>query len=282
MARPSTRQGLIDYCLRNLGHPVIEINVDEDQLEDRVDDALQFFAEYHFDGIERIMLKYVVTQDDINNGYISLTNSGTDRFFSQPGASGQAQDALAATEVGQTGTSSNIEDLIASVLQVFHFSHSTVNMWDIRYQYALNDLYTFGLGIDLTGYTITQSYLTMLRDILSPQKGIRFSRKTNKLYIDMKWQTNVEPGDYIVMECYRVLDPKVYPEIYNDMLLKQYVTALIKRQWGMNLSKFKGIQMPGGVTFNGDEIYKQADAEILRIQQTVKNNWELPSDMIMG
>lgn len=288
MAKPQTRQQLIDYCLRNLGHPVIEINVDEDQLEDRLDDALQFFAEYHFDGVEKVYLKYQVQQKDIENGYISMTAesrdnagvTGSNVFTSGTGMSGANESSLSFTEDGQTGTV-KIEDLIASVLQVFHFSMGTINMFDVRYQYALNDLYTFGT-IELIHYSITQQYLSLIRQMLSPEKSIRFSRRNNKLYIDMKWQRDVKAGDWIVIEAYRVMDPRVYPEIYNDMLLKRYLTALIKRQWGANLSKFNNIQMLGGVTFNGMQLFNDATKEIQDIETTVQSKWELPPDFIVG
>jgi hypothetical protein len=278
VARPQTRQQLIDYCLRNLGHPVIEINVDEDQLEDRLDDALQFFAEYHFDGVERVYLKYQVQQQDIENGYISLTSNNT--FVTGTGQSGQSESSMTMTETGQTG-SVPIEELIASVLQVFHFSSGTINMFDVRYQYALNDLYTFGT-IELIHYSVTQQYLSLLRQMLSPEKSIRFSRRSNKLYIDMKWQRDVKVGDWIVIEAYRVMDARVFPEIYNDMLLKKYLTALIKRQWGANLSKFSGIQMLGGVTFNGTQLFNDAIKEIQDIENTVQSKFELPPDFLVG
>jgi hypothetical protein len=278
MARPSSRQQLIEYCLRSLGFPVIEINVDEQQLDDRVDEALQFFSEYHFDGVEKVYLKYQVQQQDIENGYISMTANNT--FISGTGASGQNESSMAFTETGLSGNV-NIEDLITSVIQVFHFSMGTINMFDVRYQYALNDLYTFGT-IELIHYTITQQYLALLRQMLAPEKAIRFTRRNNKLYIDMKWQRDVKVGDYLVIEAYRVLDPRVYPEIYNDMLLKKYTTALIKRQWGANLSKFNGIQMLGGVTFNGLQLYNDAIREIQEIESTVQSKWELPPDFIVG
>ena len=278
MAKPQTRQQLIDYCLRNLGHPVIEINVDEDQLEDRLDDALQFFAEYHFDGVEKVYLKYQVQQQDIDNGYISMTSNNN--FISGTGMSGQNESRMAFTETGQSG-SVNVDDLIASVLQVFHFSTGTINMFDVRYQYALNDLYTFGT-IELIHYSVAQQYLSLIRQMLSPEKSIRFSRRSNKLYIDMKWQRDVKVGDWIIIEAYRVMDPRVYPEIYNDMLLKRYLTAQIKRQWGANLSKFNGIQMLGGVTFNGTQLYNEALKEIQDIEATIQSKWELPPDFVVG
>lgn len=278
MAKPHTRQELIDYCLRKLGHPVIEINVDEQQLDDRIDEALQFFSEYHFDGVEKVYLKYQVQQQDIDNGYVSMTSNSN--FISGTGASGQNESTMAITETGLSG-SVNIDDLITSVLQVFHFSSGTINMFDVRYQYALNDLYTFGT-IELVHYTITQQYLSLLRQMLSPEKAIRFSRRNNKLYIDMKWQRELKPGDYLIIEAYRVLDPRVYPEIYDDMLLKKYATALFKRQWGANLSKFNGIQMLGNVTFNGTQLYAEAIREIEEIEATVQSKWELPPDFIVG
>lgn len=283
MAKPTTRQGCIDYCLRALGHDVIEINVSQDQLEDRFDEAFQYFSEYHFDGMEKVYLKYIVTAQDMNNGYIELTynNSVTNKFVSSPGASGQAEDRMAVAEVGATDTYVNIEQLISSVLQVFHFSNSTINMFDVRYQYALNDLYAFG-AIDIAHYTITQQYLSLLRQILSPEKTVRFSRKTNRLYIDMKWDREIKPGDYLIIEAWRFIDGRVYPEIYNDMFLKQYLTALIKRQWGSNLIKFGNMQLPGGNVFNGMEIYNQANEEIQKIQDTMIAKFSIPPEFLCG
>lgn len=275
MARPSTRQGLIDYALRALGHPVIQINVDDDQLEDRVDDAIQFFQEYHFDGIEKVFLKYQVTQDDLNNGYVSLISPSTNPFISSPGVSGNNETTLAHTEVGQSGSSS-IQDLIVSVLQVFHFSQSSSNIFDIRYQFTMNDLYAFG-AIDLQNYVIAMQYYSLLQQILSPDKAVRFNRKGNKLYIDMNWAKNLKAGDYLIIEAYRIMDPRVAPEVYNDILLKKYVTALFKRQWASNLSKFQNVQLLGGVTMNATELYNQAQSEIDKVEiDAVKKHSEPP------
>lgn len=283
MSRPSTRQQCIDYCLRALGSDVITINVSDDQLQDRFDEAFQFFSEYHFDGMERVYLKYIVTQEDMNNGYIELSYNASvnNKFVSSPGASGQAEDHVPVTEVGATDTYVNIEQLISSVLQVFHFSNSTINMFDVRYQYALNDLYAFG-AIEIAHYTITQQYLSILRQILSPEKTVRFSRKTNRLYIDMKWDREIKPGDYLIIEAWRVVDGRVYPEVYNDMFLKTYLTALIKRQWGSNLIKFGNMQLPGGNVFNGMDIYTQAVEEINEIQRTVQSKYEKPPEFLTG
>lgn len=283
MSRPRTRQGLIDYCMRALGHPVIEINVDDDQVSDRVDETLQFFSEYHFDGVEKVYMKYIVTQDDINNGYISMAyDSNTPgRFISGTGVSGHAEDQLTVTESGATDTYVNIEDLITSITEIWHFSTGTINMFDVRYQYALNDLYSFG-SIDLVQYTTTQSYLSLLQQMLSPAKSIRFSRRNNKLYIDMNWSRDTKVGDYMVIEAYRVMDPRVYPELYDDMLVKRHLIASLKRQWGANLSKFQNIELPGGIKFNGAELWQQANEEIKQIEDTVQSKFEEPPRMIMG
>lgn len=210
-----TRQGLIDYALRNLGHPVIQINVDEDQLEDRVDDAIQYFTEYTTDGMERVYLKYAMTEDDIVNGYVMLTSAGA------TGQMPQGDHEQAATEAGVT-TPVGIEDSLISVLQIFHFSNSAMNMFDIRYQYVLNDLYTMG-SIDLQHYYITQEYLSLLRQMLSPDKQIRFNRRGNKLYIDTKLSREIRAGNFLVIEAYRTMDPTVFPETYDDIDRKSVV-----------------------------------------------------------
>lgn len=283
MAKPSTRQGLIDYCLRKLGHPVIQINVDEDQIEDRVDDAIQFFQEYHFDGIEKVFLRYQITQADINNGYISLTYQAaqTSPFIDAPGTSGQSSGRMEMNEVGEEGNYVNIEDLITSVINVWHFGEGSINMFDVRYQYALNDLYSFGI-IDLTNYTVLQQHLSLLRQLLSPEKSVRFSRRGNKLYIDMDWRNLVRPGHWVIIEAYRVMDPRVFPEIYNDMTLKKYVTAQIKQQWASNLLKYQGVALPGAITLNASEMWAQSTKEIEDIETTMQARFEIPPYFTVG
>lgn len=271
-SRPTQRQALIDYCLRNLGYPVIDINVDDQQLQDRVDEALQFFSEYHFDGVEKVFLKYQVQAQDITNKYISLKSDN-------PGIP-TADQTQAATETGVT-QNLHIEDLIVSVTRIWHFSESTGNMFDIRYQYALNDLYSFGT-IDLVNYDLTKQYLALLQQYLSPEKSVRFSRVTNRLYIDMDWQHTVLPGSYIIIECYRILDPKIYPEVYNDRMLKKYLTALIKRQWGANLMKYNDMKLPGGISLNGRQIYEDAMAEIRDMEEKVSSYYEGPPEFFVG
>jgi hypothetical protein len=270
--RISGRQQLVDYCLRRLGAPVIEINVDGSQIEDRLDDALQLFSEFHFDGVERVFLKYQMTQEDINNGYIVMksTNSG---FRS-------ADRNIAATEEGVT-ENVPMEDLITSVVRVFQLRNTSIGMFDIRYQYALNELYSFGT-FDLQHYSMIQQYLSLLSDILTPEKELEFSRVTNKLTFPMTLRQEFNPGDYLVIECFRVLDPRIYPEIYSDRLLKRYMTALIKRQWGENLSKFEGVTLPGGVTFNGRRMIDEAQTEIDKIEEQIINEFELPPNFMVG
>ena len=249
MSKPSTRQQLKDYSLRRLGYPVIDINVSDAQVEDAVDDALQFFAEYHFDGVETCYLKHQVTQTDIDNEYLSMDD---------------------------------IDSNVISVTKMFQFDVNTVNMFDVSYQLALNDFFgTFTTG-SMVNYTISKQHLQMLEDLLDPEKNVRFSKVTNKLYGDFNWSEDLNVGDYLLIEAYRLLDPETYTEIYNDRLLKQYVTQLIKRQWGANLSKFGGVQLPGGVEFNGQRILEEAMQSIEKIEEEVQDKYELPPDFSVG
>lgn len=276
MAIVTTRAELREYCFRALGAPVIEINIADEQVEDRLDDALRFFSEYHFDGVEKVYLKYQVTATDIQRGYIEMKASNRKSL----GGGLADDDAIeTAAEVGADNV--NIEDLVTSVTRIFPFTQQSVGMFDIRYQYALNDLYTFGT-IDLVQYDLTQQYLTMLRQYLSPDKSVRFSRVQNRLYIDMNWGQQVTPGMYLIIECYRILDPRIYPEIYQDRLLKRYAVALFKRQWGVNLSKYDGVKLPGDVILRGKEIAQEANQEIDAIEKDIISRYELPVDFMMG
>ena len=253
MAEPTSRQELIEYCLRRLGKPVVEINVDDDQLQDRADDAFQYFAEYHYDGVELVYLKHELTADDITNGYIDLTSDG-------------GIDAA---------------NLIVSVTKIFSIPGRTINMFDIRYQLALNDLYTIG-RLDLIHYTMYQQYMNLVQDILQPDKRIRYHTVTNRLHIDTDMDENFSAGDYIVIEAYRILDPATYTEIFKQRLLKDYLTASIKKQWGQNLIKFEGVQLPGGVSINGRALYDDAVQELEKIQEEAELRFELPPDFIVG
>ena len=249
MANPTSRQQLIDYCLRRLGAPVIEINVDDDQVEDRIDDALQFYQEYHHDATMRTYLKHQITQDDITNKYIS------------------------------------INDAIIYVKNVFPFSNksSSVNMFDVKYQLHLNDLYDLSYIGDLVHYEMVQQYISLLDLQLSGQKTFsRYNRHMNLLHLDIDWENELQVGDYLIVECQRIVDPSTYSDVYNDMFLKQYATALIKQQWGANLIKFEGMQLPGGVTLNGRQIFEDATTEIQTIREQMQLNYEMPVDFFIG
>lgn len=275
MAKPQSRAELKDYCMRRLGWPVVQINVDDSQIEDRVDDALQFFAEYHFDGVERTYFSKQVTQEDIDNGYIDLT---------KPTLADTDTDGIvikAAPAIDPDGKS------IISVVRCFQLFDTLggLGMFDAKYQMALNDL--FGLrtntyGDSLIGYNLTRSHMQMLQDMLTPEKSIRFSRVTNKIYVETNWKEKMTKGDYLVFEAYRILNPALYPEIYNDRLLKMYLTALIKLQWGLNLSKFSGMSLPGGVSFNGTNMASEAKAEVEKIEEEVQSHYELPPQGFIG
>jgi hypothetical protein len=247
MASVTSREQLKDYCLRQLGAPVIEINVDDDQVEDRIDDAFQFYREYHFDAVEKLYLKHAITANNISNQYIEISNAivGVERIFPMMNKS--------------TGT----------------------NIFDIKYQILINDLYTL-MSTDLIYYTAVRQQLELINQLLVGQKPIRFNRHMNRLMIDMDWAADVVEGTYIIVECWRILDPDVYTDVYNDMFLKRYATAQIKKQWGNNLKKFAGVQLPGGVTLNGEIIYQEAIEEIRQIETEIQSRFELPVDMFVG
>ena len=251
----------------------------DEQLEDRINDALQFFSEYHFDGVEKVYLKYKLSQTDINNGYISFI---ADNRQSQTADGSGFTDADAVQVSVDPDCPENVllQSLIVSVTRIFPFTQQSVGMFDIRYQYALNDLYTFGT-IDLVQYDMTQQYLQLLRQFLSPDKSIRFNRVANKLYLDSdKRQLNV--GMYLIIEAYRILDPRVYPEVYNDRLLKKYCVALVRWQWGVNLSKYSGIKLPGDITLDGQSMMKDSWQQKEDIEKEIILKGELPVDFIMG
>ena len=250
MAKPNSRSTLIDYCLRALGAPVIEINLDDDQIGDRIDEALQFYQHYHADAIEKVYLKHQITQSDIDNQYIPLN------------------------------------DLVTDVVQLFPLrdnKNTGDSMFDVRYQMHLNDVYNLGFMGSLVEYEMTQQWLSLLDMVIdNDQKHISFDRHKNQLRIDMNWDDEVKVNDYVIIECYRILNPDTYTDVYNDYFLKKYATALLKMQWGMNLLKFEGMQMPGGVTFNGRQLFDDAREEIQKLEEEVRLNWEQPVDFYTG
>ena len=317
MAKPTTRQEFTDYCLRKLGWPVLQINVDEDQVNDRIDEALQFWYDYHYDGTEKMFLKHRITQQDIDRGWIYCPDS------------------------------------VIFVTGVFPFdeSNSSINMFDLRYQLRLHDLYDF-TSVSYVSYEITMQHLRTLNLLFSGTPQFRFHRHQNKLHLDIDWTRDLDPGQYVIAECYRRLEPEsitltgtvsgnttsntiigtgtifdqelvekdfiqidgtakqikkiISPteiildgphpnnesgitvtkggntDVWNDRFLKKYATAKIKQQWGSNLKKFEGIQMPGGVTLNGQKIYDEAVEEIEKLEEELINTNVLPGDMFIG
>jgi hypothetical protein len=246
MAQPTTRKEFKEWCLRKLGKPVIEINVDQDQVDDRVDEALSYYWDYHFDGTERLFYKHVITQEDKDNGYIPIP-----------------------------------ENIIGAV-RVFNLSSNTLstgNMFSAQYQFVLNHLH------NLTDYNITHFYMSMqhiqfMEEILAGAQPIRYNRHVNKLYIDTDWE-KLAIGNYIVAEAYQIVDPETYTDVWKDRWLQNYATAKIKYQWGSNLTKFEGMQLPGGLTFNGQQILQDAQAEIERLEEDMITSYSLPvMDMI--
>lgn len=274
MSRPASRQALKDYCLRKLGYPVIKINVDDAQIEDRIDDALQFFAEYHFDGVEKVYARKQIEQRDIDRGYLDLT----ERTIADPNS---FIPILAADPIDPGGQS------IISVLKIFQLYDTLggTGMFDARYQIALNDLYglrTNTYSQSMITYAITRSHMQMLQDLLTPEKTLEYSRVTNRLYVNMDWKQQAYLGQYIMFEAYRVLDPNKYTDIYNDRTLKKYTAELIKQQWGSNMMKFGGIELPGGITLNGIDVFNEASAQVDRIENDISSKFELPPEFFVG
>ena len=271
MAIPSTKATLKSYCLRALGHGVIDINVSDDQVDDRLDEALQYFAEYHYDGVERMLLKHQITSADITRGTSDASTTATDVVDS----------SVTATWTEGKGYIP-IPEAVLSIVKVFPFSDTTTsNMFDLRYQLRLNDLYDFS-STSIMHYQMTLQHLDFLEHILVGEIPIRFSQHQQRLYLDMDWNNDVTADEYIVIECYRKLDPTTYTDVYNDMYLKRYATSLIKKQWGANLSKFNGVAMLGGVTMNGEQIYTQAIEEITRLEEQIQLAFELPPMHMIG
>lgn len=271
MAIPSTRSTFKEYCLRSLGKPVIEINVDPDQVEDRIDEALQYFSQYHYDGIEKIYMKYQITEGDITRA--RGNNSGT---------SVTDVDGVTSATWYEQKNYIPVPSTVMSIVQVFPFTDkSAMNMFDVRYQLRLNDLYDFS-STSIINYEMTMQHLDFLDNILVGQTPIRHNQHQNRLYLDMDWQSDASVGDFIVIECYRKLDPTTYSDVWDDIFLKRYASQLIKRQWGANLIKFQGIQMLGGVALNGEQLYTQAQEEINKLEEQIQLAYELPPMHMIG
>lgn len=317
MAAPKTRKQFIDYCLRALGHPVIEVNLDEDQINDRIDQSLQFFNDYHFDGVEKIFMKHQITAEDYSRRWIYCP------------------------------------DAVIGVTQIFPFdqSNASINIFDLRYQLRLHDLFDF-TSVSYVSYEITMQHLRTLNLLFSGTPQFRFNRKLNKLYLDIDWTRDVRIGDWVIIECYRRMAPdqfiasgtyattagsnvvtgtgttmdldfmigdiitlgntqttitaitssvsmNVFPtpittesgltasipgvsDVWDDRFLKLYATALMKKQWSINLKKFQNVQLPGGVMLNGQQMYDEAEAEIKDLEESMHQLNVLPGDMLLG
>lgn len=252
MAVISTRQGLIDYCLRRLGAPVIEINVDDDQVEDKVDDAIQLYREFHSDATYRNYLAYQITADDVTNEYIPIPND------------------------------------VLSVVRMFPVSSSFINstnMFSFRYQFALSDYHSLARmgGGGIAYYEQMRQYLNMIDIKLNGAPIVNFSRRQNRLYIWGDFENeDLKEGDYVALETYEVIDPETHTSVYDDMFLKDYTTALIKQQWGMNMSKFEGMQLPGGVTISGRQILEDANSELEQLRERMRLEYEAPPEFFVG
>ena len=273
MAIPTTKATFKSYCLRALGYGVIDINVSDDQVDDRLDEALQFFAQYHYDGIEKMYLKHLITSDEVTRARSDASTTATDT----------ADSSITATwKEGKNFIP--IPSAVVSVVQVFPFTDTGAgsSMFDIRYQLRLNDLFDFS-STSVIQYQMTMDNIDMLEHILVGETPIRFNQHQNRLYIDMDWENDVTADvDYILIECYRKLDPTTYTDVYDDIYLKRYATTLIKKQWGANLSKFNGVTMLGGVTMNGETLYTQAIEEQNKLEEQIQLAFELPVNHMIG
>jgi len=276
MAQPASRQELIDYCKRQLGAPVLEINVADEQVDDLVDDALQYFHERHFDGVVQTYLKYKITQEDIDRG------KGTNSV-------GIVTTTADATIVGTATTFSYTENSnyiqvppsVIGVNKIFRFDSSTISggMFSLKYQLFLNDIYFFS-SMEMLTYAMTKTTLADIDFLLNPESQIRFNQRQDRLYLDIDWDS-ISVDEYIILDCWRLLDPNDFTRVYNDSFLKKYLTALIKRQWGQNLIKFQGVKLPGGIELNGRQIYDDAQRELDQLLEKMSNTYELPPlDMI--
>ena len=270
MAIPTSKSTFKSYCLRNLGFGVIDINVSDDQADDRIDEALQYFAQYHYDGVEKMYLKYKITQTDIDRARGNSTTTAADSV-----------DSTITASFEEGNNFIPMPSAVVSVTNIFDFTNAIQqNMFDIRYQLRLNDLYDFS-STSIIQYQMTMQQLDLLSHVLVGEVPIRFNQHQNRLYLDMNWEA-MTLDEYLIIDCYRKIDPATYTDIFYDIYLKRYATALIKRQWGANLSKFNGVATLGGVSMNGEQIYSQAIEEIQRLEEEIKLTFESPIDYMIG
>lgn len=319
MARPTTRQELIDYCLRSLGAPVLEINVDDDQVEDRIDEAFQYYRDYHYDAVEAVYLKEQITASTLTinesnaasfsvgekitgatsgaTTFVYLNKDSNEIYTKNTVGTFSSGETLTGSQSGTTATFSSIvlgnfdnkyvtlNDSVLSVVRTLPLSSrsNSISFFDAKYQLLLNNIQSL-TNTDIQYYTMLKMHINLINDLMSGQKPVRFNRHMNRLYIDLTWGDggDLAIGDYIIIEAYRMLDPDEYTDVYNDGFLKRFATALIKRQWGINLKKFEGVQLPGGVVLNGQKIYDEAVEEIDALKADANNTYQLPVDFFTG
>ena len=245
--QPANKEELKEFCLRQLGYPVIQINVDDEQVNDAIELAFEYWNEFHFNGTERAYVKHVITNEDINNRYVTVSDN-----------------LIGATRVFKVGG-----------------NKMAMNMFDLRYQLRLNDLWDLS-STSYVNYSLTMQHLATLDLIFTGETPIRFNRLTNKLYIDMDWEADVDAGEYIIVEGFVITDPDTYTRVWNDRMLKKLATAYVKKQWGTNMSKFDKMQLPGGVTMRGVDIYTEAVGDIDKIEQNIRDTYEAPPGFLVG
>ena len=276
MAQPSTRSELITYAKRQLGAPVLEINVADEQVEDLLDDAIQYFQERHFDGVYPSFLKYKLTEDDITRG--RSRDGQTDNIgITTTTATATIDGGTTTFSFTETANYLQLPDDIIGVSKVFHFDGSnrmSSGMFSLKYQLFLNDVYFYG-STELLTYAMTKTYLEDINFLLTTQKQIRFNKRQNRLYLDIDW-SSVSADEFLVFDVFRTLNPNDYAKVYNDSFLKRYFTAVLKKLWGTNLIKFQGVKLPGGVELNGRQIYDDAMNDLMIIREQMSNTYEIP------
>jgi hypothetical protein len=260
---------------------VLEINVDDEQIDDLVDDALQYFQERHFDGVERMYLKYQFTQADLDRGSAKGTN-GVGIVTTTATSTNISGYGTTTSSFYETSNFIQVPDSVIGVEKIFKFDTSSISggMFSIKYQLFLNDLYYFN-SVELLQYAMVKTYLEDIDFLLTTDKQVRYNKRQDRLYLDIDWGAQ-SLGTYLVLDCYRILDPNTYTNVYNDSFLKKYLTSLIKRQWGQNLIKFRGVKLPGGIELNGREIYEDAEKELESIKQVMALEYELPPYDFIG
>ena len=276
MAQPSSRAELKEYCLKQLGKPVLEINVDDDQIDNLIDDAIQYFHERHYDGIERVYLKHKLTPTNKN---IAAQSTPVGSATTSPVVVGAG---LTSATYVEGVNYLPLPDSIIGVNKVLKINSSSVSdgLFNVKYQIFLNDVYYFG-AIDLLNYAMVKRYLEDLDYLLNPDVQVRFNKLNHKLYLDIDWK-QIAADQYVIIDCFRIVNPNDAPKLYNDWWLKKYLTALIKKQWGQNMIKFNGVQLPGGVQLNGRQIYDDGVGEIEKLEEQLKKEYELPPMDLIG